>query len=46
MMAHAITGVSVHDARLVATMKTHGVAHLLTLNDLTSALRRGHCLDT
>lgn len=33
LMAHAITGVSVHDARLVATMKTHGIAHLLTLNE-------------
>lgn len=33
LIAHAITGVSVHDARLVATMKTHGIQHLLTLND-------------
>jgi predicted nucleic acid-binding protein len=30
--AHDIKGKRVHDARLVATMLTHGVTHLLTFN--------------
>jgi predicted nucleic acid-binding protein len=30
--AHAVQGVQVHDAKLVALMMCHGVAHLLTLN--------------
>jgi predicted nucleic acid-binding protein len=29
---HAVQGVQVHDARLVASMQSHGVAHILTLN--------------
>jgi hypothetical protein len=29
---YAVSGVQVHDARLVAVMKVHGVAHILTLN--------------
>lgn len=29
---HSVSGVQVHDARLVATMKTHGVAGLLTFD--------------
>lgn len=33
LVTHSITGVSVHDARIAATMKTHGIAHLLTLNE-------------
>jgi predicted nucleic acid-binding protein len=33
VLAHSVTGVQVHDARLVATMLAHGVSHLLTLND-------------
>lgn len=33
LVTHSITGVSVHDARIVATMKSHGIQHLLTLND-------------
>ena len=33
VLAHGITGVQVHDARLVATMITHGVTRLVTLND-------------
>jgi predicted nucleic acid-binding protein len=33
LVAHSIIGVSVHDARIVATMKSHGISHLLTLND-------------
>jgi predicted nucleic acid-binding protein len=30
--AHAIVGVHVHDARLVAGMYVHGITHVLTLN--------------
>jgi predicted nucleic acid-binding protein len=30
---HELTGVAVHDARLVATMLTHGIASVLTMND-------------
>lgn len=29
---HAVSGVQVHDARLVAAMRVHGITHLLTLN--------------
>ena len=32
VVAHAVQGVQVHDARLVALMRAHGVTHLLTLN--------------
>jgi predicted nucleic acid-binding protein len=32
VVQHAVSGVQVHDARLVATMRVHGVTHLLTLN--------------
>ncbi len=32
VLAHAVSGVQVHDARLVAVMKVHGIADLLTLN--------------
>ena len=32
VVAHAVSGVKVHDARLAAAMKVHGVTHLLTLN--------------
>lgn len=32
LIDHSITGVAVHDARLVAVMKTHGVSHIMTLN--------------
>ncbi len=32
VVAHAVSGVQVHDARLVAAMQAHGVTHLLTLN--------------
>jgi hypothetical protein len=28
----AVSGVQVHDARLVAAMLVHGVSHILTLN--------------
>ncbi len=33
VVTHQITGVAVHDARLVATMTTAGITHLLTLNE-------------
>jgi predicted nucleic acid-binding protein len=33
VVAHAISGVQVDDARLVAVMTVHDVTHLLTLND-------------
>jgi predicted nucleic acid-binding protein len=29
---HEVKGVKVHDARLVAAMRVHGIAHLLTFN--------------
>lgn len=29
---HAVLGAKVHDARLVATMRVHGVSHILTFN--------------
>jgi predicted nucleic acid-binding protein len=32
LVAHAIAGVQVHDARLVAAMHVHGVKRILTLN--------------
>jgi predicted nucleic acid-binding protein len=32
VVAHAVSGVQVHDARLAAGMKAHGIPYLLTLN--------------
>lgn len=32
LVAHGVMGVQVHDARLVALMKVHATAHILTLN--------------
>jgi len=32
IVQHAVSGVQVHDARLVAAMRVHGVSHILTLN--------------
>jgi predicted nucleic acid-binding protein len=32
LVAHAVTGVQVHDTRIVVAMSVHGVAHLLTFN--------------
>jgi predicted nucleic acid-binding protein len=32
VVQHAVSGVQVHDARLVAVMGVHGVRHILTLN--------------
>lgn len=32
VVAHSVKGVEVHDAKLVASMNVHGIAHLLTFN--------------
>lgn len=32
VVTHQVSGVQVHDARLVAVMRTHGITHLLTLD--------------
>jgi predicted nucleic acid-binding protein len=32
LVAHAVRGVQVHDAHLVAAMRVHGVRHILTFN--------------
>jgi predicted nucleic acid-binding protein len=32
LVTHAVMGVQVHDTRLVATMRVHGITHLLTFN--------------
>ena len=32
VIAHSVSGTKVHDARLAAVMKVHGITHLLTLN--------------
>jgi predicted nucleic acid-binding protein len=32
LVAHAVSGVQVHDARIAAAMWAHGLTHLLTLN--------------
>ena len=34
VVVHSVMGVKVHDARLVAAMHVHGVAHLLTFDEL------------
>jgi len=33
LTTHSITGVAVHDARLVSVMLAHGISRVLTLND-------------
>lgn len=33
LVAHDVSGVQVHDARLVAAMRVHGVERILTFND-------------
>jgi predicted nucleic acid-binding protein len=33
LVMHSVSGVQVHDARLVAAMRVHGVKHILTFND-------------
>lgn len=32
VVAHRVSGVQVHDARLVAAMRVHGISHILTFN--------------
>jgi predicted nucleic acid-binding protein len=32
VVAYGVSGVQVHDARLVAVMKAHGISHILTFN--------------
>ena len=32
LVRHAVAGVKVHDARLIASMKAYGITHLLTFN--------------
>jgi predicted nucleic acid-binding protein len=34
VVEYAVLGVQVHDARLAAVMRVHGVRHILTLNEL------------
>jgi predicted nucleic acid-binding protein len=33
LVTHGVSGVQVHDARLVAAMRVHGLKHILTFND-------------
>jgi len=33
VVVHEVKGVKVHDARLVASMRTHGIHHILTFNE-------------
>jgi predicted nucleic acid-binding protein len=33
LVTHSVSGVQVHDARLVAAMRVHGVKRILTFND-------------
>jgi len=33
LVAHSVSGVQVHDARLVASMRVHGVLRILSFND-------------
>jgi predicted nucleic acid-binding protein len=33
LVSHSVSGVQVHDARLVAAMRVHGVKQILTFND-------------
>lgn len=33
LVTHSVSGVQVHDARLVAAMRVHEVTHILTFND-------------
>ena len=41
VVAHRVMGIQVHDARLVALMKVHGIAHVLTLNPIDFARYAG-----
>jgi predicted nucleic acid-binding protein len=40
LVAHSISGVQVHDARLVAAMRVHGVKRILSFNDADFARYR------
>lgn len=42
VVAHAVSGVQVHGARLAAAMRVHGVTHLLTLNTSDFERYPGH----
>jgi len=33
VVKHGVLGIQVHDAKLVAGMKAHGITHILTLNN-------------
>jgi predicted nucleic acid-binding protein len=33
LVTHGVSGVRVHDARLVAAMRVHGIKHIFTFND-------------
>jgi predicted nucleic acid-binding protein len=46
IVAHAVMGVHVHDARLVASMMAHGLTHLLTLNAADFARYAGIVIET
>ena len=41
VVAHSVSGVQVHDARLVAAMKVHGINGLVTFNDKDFRRYRG-----
>jgi predicted nucleic acid-binding protein len=41
VVQHAVLGLQVHDARLVAAMHVHGVGHILTLNVTDFSRYRG-----
>jgi predicted nucleic acid-binding protein len=32
VVTHEVMGIQVHDARLVAAMRVHGISHILTFN--------------
>jgi predicted nucleic acid-binding protein len=41
LVTHSVSGVQVHDARLVAAMRVHGLKRILTFNDKDFARYRG-----
>jgi len=41
VVTHSVMGVQVHDARIVAVMNVHGIAHVLTLNSADFARYAG-----
>jgi predicted nucleic acid-binding protein len=44
VITHAVQGVQVHDARLVAYMQAHAIGHILTLNSGDFARYPGMCV--